>query len=97
MNNIVYLVVTNFIPKTDLPLTSVSNILKNEEDAWFYVGQMVDEVSKKDKNPTIVIKQFKKEVIVLETLYNYPDPTPSAFIFSIHKTHFSKLTSDKKC
>jgi len=93
----VYLVVTNFIPKTDMPLTSVSNILENEEDAWSYVGQLIDELSKKDKNPTIVIKQFKKEVVVLigNRGSNYPHPTPSIFIFSIHKTHFFKSTSNE--
>lgn len=96
--NELYLVVTTFIPKTDVPSTAVSNILENEVDAWSYIDQQVDELSKKDKNPIVVINQFRKKVVVSignNHGSNYPHPTPSIFIFSIHKTHYFKLTSDK--
>lgn len=85
-----YLVVTHFISKMDMLFISISDILENEEDVWYYIGLQVDELSKKDKNPTIVIKQFKKEVVVLIGNHesNYQHPTPSIFIFSIHETHF---------
>ncbi len=86
-----YLVVTHFIPQTNIPSTSVSDIFENEVDAWSYVGQQVDELSKKDKNPTIVVSQLTKGVVVSignNHGSNYPHPTPSVFIFSINKTHF---------
>ena len=88
-----YLVVTHFIPQTNIPSTSISDIFENEADAWSYVGQQVDELSKKDKNPTIVISQLRKEVAISignNHGSNYPNPTPSIFIFSINKTHNRK-------
>ena len=90
--NELYLVVTHFIPKTNVPSTSVSDIFENEADAWSYVGQQVDELSKKDKNPIIIINQFRKKVVISIGNHgsNYLHPTQSVFIFSIHKTHNRK-------